>query len=125
MHEKLSFQIPAAVLSIKSRRLCDFAVCSALLEGQKVEIFKEEKKKNRQSVEFQDEPKQIQAKSLSCLKEELPNLQLGLFGVVFFYLVPDPMLIEPCTMKKKNDISSWCFSRCLLISQTTSCCCCV
>lgn len=45
MHEKLSFQIPAAVLSIKSRRLCDFAVCSALLEGQKVEIFKEEKKK--------------------------------------------------------------------------------
>lgn len=110
MHEKLSFQMPAAVLSIKSRRLCDFAVCSALLEGHKVEIFREEnklkKKKKRQSVEFQEEPKQIQAKSWSCLKEELPKLQLGLFGVVFLYLVPDPMFIEPCTMKKKNGISS-------------------
>lgn len=37
--------MPAAVLSIKSKRLCAFAICSALLEGQKVEIFKKKKKK--------------------------------------------------------------------------------
>lgn len=36
--------MPDAVLSIKSRRLCDFAVCNALLEGHKVEIFREENK---------------------------------------------------------------------------------
>lgn len=43
--EKLPFQMTAAVLSTKTKRLCDLAVGSALSEGQKIKIFKEEKKK--------------------------------------------------------------------------------
>lgn len=84
----------AAILSTKTKRFFDLAVGSELFEGQKIKDF-QEKKTN--CVEFQNERKQIQAKNLSCLIEETPDLQLML---VILYLVPDPNFIEPCAVQK-------------------------
>lgn len=72
--EKLPFQMTAAVLSIKTKRLSELAVGSALSEGQKIKIFKEKKKKRKAWNSRMSYTKRIPAKNLSCLIGETPAL---------------------------------------------------
>jgi len=47
--EKLPFQMTAAVLSTKTKRLCDLAVGSVLTDRQKTKIFTKNKKRKVQN----------------------------------------------------------------------------
>lgn len=125
--EKLSVQMIAAVLSIKSKstqKHCDSAVCSALQIGQKVEIFRlppphtptspshllqEKEEKKRQSMEFQDEP----GKTNASQNLEMPHRR-------------NPCIVYPGSKAhwsllwaKAKWTANWCSHRCLLSPQTT------